>query len=492
MARRDPCRPDGVRGCSREICHDDTRLVSAPARAGTGPRMGRALSGGARSAVGSRAAPSGAGRWWVLALLSLAIAGSYYEYDAIAPIAGFLRTERGFTQAQIGMLNAVFSIPNIFLALLGGVLIDRYGPARVASWTGALCLAGAALTAIGSPYALMVTGRLIFGVAEEALFIALLAGLAQWFSSGGTALAMALFFSFARIGSYAADTSPGWAHALYAHGWRLPLWLAAAATAASFAAALVYRAFDGPARASGRLPAVSAVERISWSDLVSFDLSYWYILALNILFAAVFFPFRSTFAIEYFQDAKGLTLQQAGRANSWVFFAAIFATPLFGFLADRFGRRSLMMMIATLLMPLVFLVLGTTDWSLWISTALMGISFSVVPAVIWPSTAMLVEPRRLGTALGLVNLLQNLLLAVSNLTAGWLADRAHAGPAHPSGYDAMLWYFGLVSLVALIAVVLLWRRESGPQGHGLEGVDASRQADDANRAGAVGAGGPYS
>ena len=180
-------------------------------------------AGGTPSTVAAASVPAGAARWWVLALLSLAIAGSYYEYDAIAPIADFLRSERGFTQAQIGMLNAVFSLPNIFLALLGGVLIDRYGPARIATWTAALCLAGAALTALGSPYAVMVTGRLIFGVAEEALFIALLAGLAQWFAGGATALAMALFFSFARVGSYAADTSPGWAHAFYAHGWRLTL-----------------------------------------------------------------------------------------------------------------------------------------------------------------------------------------------------------------------------------------------------------------------------
>jgi MFS family permease len=427
------------------------------------------LSGHGGAAIARAATQGSAMRWWVLALLSLAIAGSYYEYDAIAPIADFLRAERGFTQAQIGMLNAVFSLPNIFLALLGGVLIDRQGPARVALWTAALCLIGAAATAVGSPYAVMVTGRLIFGVAEEALFIALLAALAQWFASGGMALAMALFFSFARIGSYAADTSPGWAHAVYAHGWQRPLWLAAAATAVSFAAALVYVRLDVRARRDGRLAAAAAPERITWSDLVAFDLSYWYILTLNVLFAAVFFPFRSTFAIEYFQDAKGLTLQQAGLANSWVFFAAIFATPLFGFLADRLGRRSLMMMLATLLMPLVFIILGTTDWSLWISTALMGISFSVVPAVIWPATAMLVAPRRLGTALGLINLLQNLFLAASNLAAGWLADRAHAGPAHPAGYDAMLWYFGLVSAVAFVSVALLWRRESGPAGHGLEG-----------------------
>jgi MFS family permease len=422
--------------------------------------------------LGADRAPPG--RWWVLILLSIAIAGSYYEYDAIAPAAGLLRADRGFTQAQIGLLNAIFSLPNIFLALLGGALIDRLGPARVAFWTAALCFLGAALTAFGSPYALMLTGRLIFGVSEEALFIALLAALAQWFSRGGAALAMALFFSFARIGSYAADTSPDWAHGIYAMGWQPPLWLAAFLTAASFAAAVVYCLEDRKARAAGRLPRPSSAQRLPASDLVSFDLSYWYILALNVLFASVFFPFRSTFAIEYFQDAKGLTLEQAGIVNSWVFLAAIFATPLCGYIADRWGRRSLMMMVATLLLPLVFLILGVTDWSLWISTALMGVSFSVVPAVIWPSTAMLVEPRRLGTAFGLINMLQNLCLAASNLAAGWLADRAHAGPAHPEGYDSMLWYFGLLSLAASLSVALLWRRESGPRGHGLESLRAER------------------
>ncbi len=370
---------------------------------------------------------------------------------------------------QIGMLNAVFSLPNIVLALAGGMSIDRYGPARVAIWTAGLCLLGAVLTAIGTPYSVMVCGRLIFAVSEEALFIALLAGLAQWFAAGGTALAMALFFSLARVGSYAADTSPGWAKPIYAEGWQTPLWLGVAITAASFLAAAVYF-FSFPRPAA--LPR-SGKERLAWSDIWSFDRSFWCILALNVLFASVFFPFRSTFAIEYFQDAKGLTLQQAGLANSWVFFAAIFATPLFGFIADRIGHRALMMTCGTLLMPMTFLILGTTHWSLWISTALMGISFSVVPAVIWPSTAMLVDPRRLGTAYGLINVLQNVGLAVCNLAAGWLNDQARAGPRNPAGYDAMLRFFGIIGFTAFISVALLWRRESGPRGHGLESLRTS-------------------
>jgi hypothetical protein len=99
---------------------------------------------------------------------------------------------------------------------------------------------------------------------------------------------------------------------------------------------------------------------------------------------------------------------------------------------------------------------------------LMGVSWSLVPAVIWPATTLLVEQRRLGTALGIIIMLQNVALWSSNRCAGWLADLAGAGAANPGGYAVMLWFFGLLSLTALTSAVLLWCRESGPNGHGLE------------------------
>jgi MFS family permease len=111
-------------------------------------------------------------------------------------------------------------------------------------------------------------------------------------------------------------------------------------------------------------------------------------------------------------------------------------------------------------MPLTFAALGATSWSLWVSTAMMGVSFSVVPAVIWPATAMLVEPRRLGTAFGLINMLQSLGLALCNLAAGWLNDSNQAGPDNSAGYDPMLWLFGGLSTLGLAAAILLWARES--------------------------------
>ncbi len=403
-------------------------------------------------------------KWPVLALLSISIAGNYYAYDALAPVASLLHTQRGFSQSQIGLLNSVVGLPNIPLSLLGGVLIDRLGASRVAVGTALFCTVGAVLTAIGEPYSLMLLGRFLFGIGEETLLIALLAGVAQWFDAARAALAMSLLFSLARVGSYMADISPAWASGLYAGGWRPPLWLAAGLTGISLVASLAYWALDGSC-----LPAI-ATARGRWTrlpDLGGFDPSYWYILTLNVLFASVFFPFRSTFAIAYFQDARGLSLADAGVVNSWVFFAAIPATPLFGLIADRFGHRAMLLTIGAALMPLTFATLGATDWSLWVSTAMMGLSFSVVPAVIWPATAMLVRPARLGLAYGLINVLQSLGLAACNLAAGWLNDTSHAGPHNPAGYLPMLWLFGSLATVGFAATALLWRRESGPNGHGL-------------------------
>jgi len=430
-------------------------VIEAPA----GPRPGRD-SGQSRL------------RWWVLLLAAIAVSSSYYEDDVIGPIADLLHRQRGFSQSQLGMLNGVMSIPNVAIALISGFAIDRYGPARIAMWSAAVGVLGAALTAVGNPYAVMVAGRFIFGVSEGAIFIALIAGLAQWFSRRGIALAAAIYLSLARVGSYAVDTSTAWARPLYERGWQPPLWLGAGMTVAGLAAAMMFYWLDRHHRPGARPADASAAQRVHWGDLLRFDRSYWYILGLHVLFAAVFFPFRTTYAIEYFQHVKGLTLSQAGVANSWVFFAAIFATPLFGLLADRFGHRALMLAFGTLLLPLTFLALGLTSLSLWVSTAMMGISFSLVPAIIWPATTLIVEPRRLGTALGLITLIQALGMAGSNLAAGWLADKAGAGADNPAGYSAMLWFFFLLSLTALASAVLLWRRETGPLGHGLEDARA--------------------
>jgi len=410
------------------------------------------------------AAPSTPARVLMFLGVALAMVGNYYVYDSIGPVAEQLSRLRGFSDAQIGTLNAVYSLPNIVLVLVGGVLADRFGARVVIIGTTALCLVGAAMTALDAGFPVMVLGRLLFGIGAETMIVAIMVALAQWFGSGWFALALAANLSFGRMGSYLADRSPSFAADLYAQGWQGPLWLATGFAALSFVAGMAYFMIDRREAARGTLALAARPERIDWSDLLRFRKEYWVIVALCVTFYSVIFPFRSTFAIKFFQEARGLSLEDAGILNSYVFLAAVFATPVFGWLVDRFGRHADLLVLGALPLPLSFLLLEVADHGLWLSTVCLGLSFSLVPAVLWPAVARYVTPAQLGTAYGLMTMVQNLGLTVTNVLVGTLNDWSGAGPAHPEGYGPMLVFFGLLGLVAFVsAVILRGRGRLAPQ-----------------------------
>jgi len=394
--------------------------------------------------------------WLIFAAVTIAAYGNFYVYDCIGPVADLLQRQRGFSDTQIGMLNAIYSLPNVILVLVGGVLVDRFGAARMMVGTTAVCLAGAALTALSPGFAGMAGGRLLFGIGAETFNITTLAAVADYFTGGNLAFAMGLNLSVSRLGSFSADMSPAWFARAYAKGWQPPLVIAMMIAATSFAAAVIYWWMDRRTRQKAKAGAMAAAQRFALRDLLRFGTAYWFLLILCVLWYAVILAFRSTFSIKYFQHAHGLSLASAGEMNSYVFLAAVFATPAFGWLCDRIGRFAPMLAFGALLLPISIVIMAATDWSLWIGTVLIGISFSLVPAVMWPLTSKLVAPTRFGTAIGLMWVVQNAGIAGANLLAGWLNDRSAASALNPAGYQPMMIFFGVTSALGFGFAVLLW------------------------------------
>jgi MFS family permease len=403
--------------------------------------------------------PSFAAQLLMFAGMAFVMLGNYYGYDAIGPVAEQLSRELHFSDTQIGTLNAIYSLPNIFLVVIGGVLVDRFSARLMVVATTSVCLVGAVITALGAHFPLMATGRLLFGIGSETLSVAATVAFAQWFAGRYFALLFALNLSLARLGSYLADRSPSFAATLYERGWQPPMWLAAGFAAASFAGALVYFWLDARESRRGTLALPPPPERFDWRHVLSFRVDYWLLVAICVTFYSVIFPFRSTFAIKYLQQAQGLSLAQASTLNSYVFLAAVFATPVFGLLLDRTGRNSLLLALGAVLLPLSFLVLGTVSGGAGLSTALLGVSFSFLPAVLWPTVVRYAPPEYLGTAYGLMTTLQNAGLFGANLVAGHLNDVSGAGAGNAAGYAPMLWFFGLLSLAAFACTALLWLRD---------------------------------
>ncbi len=404
--------------------------------------------------------PSVAAQSLFFVAAALTMLGNYYVYDAIGPVAELLSTQLHFSDTQIGALNAIYSIPNIFLTVIGGVLVDRFSARVMVLVTTGICLVGAALTALGTHFPLMALGRFLFGVGSETLAVAVLVALAQWFTGRYFALQFALNISFARLGSYLADKSPSFAGDLYSRGWQAPMWLAFGFAVLSFAGAVLYFVIDRREAPRGTLAAPPPPDRIDWTHLLRFPGGYWLLVGTCVAFYSVIFPFRSTFAIKYLQEAQHMSLEQASTLNSYVFLAAAFGTPVFGLLLDRIGRNAPLLTFGALLLPLSFLVLGAVPGGAGVSTVLLGVSFSFLPAVLWPTVPKYVRAAQLGTAYGLMTTLQNAGLSVANLAAGRINDVSGASAANPAGYAPMLWFFGLVSLLALLCTVALWLRDT--------------------------------
>lgn len=410
-------------------------------------------------------------RWIVLIFISLAMFGNYYIYDSISPLADVLKRQLSFSDANIGLLNAIYSIPNVFMVLIGGIIIDRIGTKRATLLFAALCLIGASLTASSGKLGVMAAGRLLFGLGAESLIVAVTTAIARWFRGKELSFAFGANLTIARLGSFAALNSPTWAEPLYG-SWRLPLLISVGFGVVCVVGAVLYWVLESHAENVYSLGSVEKPEKVVLKDIFSFSTSYWFIVALCITFYSAIFPFQ-TFAVKFFMETHGTTREFGGFLSSMLTLFAMIFTPLFGLLVDRIGKRSLFMMFGSALIIPVYLMMMYTHVTLYVPMAMMGIAFSLIPAVMWPSVAYIVEQSKLGTAYGLMTMIQNIGLAGFNLLIGWANDFSGASTTNPEGYALGMWIFSTLGFFGLLFAYLLRRSETGPHAHGLETITAS-------------------
>ena len=408
----------------------------------------------------------------MLVLVSLAMFGNYYVYDCIAPIADLLSKQLGFTDSNIGLLQAIYSFPNLIMVLIGGYLVDRIGARKAIFLFGSTCLLGAIVTVLSGHLYLMATGRLIFGIGAESLIVAVTTAIAKWFRGKELSFAFGINLMIARGGTLLAQRSPSWASFAYTN-WRTPLLISVGIATFCVIGALIYWVMEVYAERNYELGSAGPTEKVVFNDLFHFGVSFWYIVALCVVFYSAIFPFE-TFAYKFFMDAHGTTREMAGTIIGCLTIATMFGTPALGLFVDKIGKRALLMMIGSVLLVPVYLMMAYTHTqaSLYAPMAMMGVAFSLVQAVIWPSVAYFVDQNKLGTAYGLMTVVQNMGFFGFNLAIGWANDHSQASAANPAGYHLGMWIFSILGLLGMLFAFLLRQRELSPHGHGLETITA--------------------
>ncbi len=410
--------------------------------------------------------PGKLSRWFVLILVSLAMFGNYYVYDSIAPIADILKSDLGFSDENIGQLYSVYSIAAVIVLLLGGIFVDRYGTRLSILIFGTICTVSAYLTWISPDLNVMLAGRVLLGIGAEPLIVAITTALAKWFKGKELGFAFGINLTIARLGSFAADNSPTWAGSFYTN-WQDPLFLAMVLSLTCIIAGVVYFYFERNAERKNLLGAAGETDKFKFKDLFGYSTSFWLILALCVTFYSAIFPFRS-FAIKFFIEAHGASREFAGFLNSVLPMSAMIATPLFGLLVDKIGKRALLMMVGSILILPVYLMMIYSGISLYVPIAMMGIAFSLIPAIMWPSVAYIVDEKKLGTAYAVMSLIQQIGVAGFNWMIGVANDSSGASAQNPEGYALGMWLFSILGILGFIFAFALRKVETGPNGHGLE------------------------
>ena len=276
--------------------------------------------------------------------------------------------------------------------MIGGFIIDRLGLRKSLMIFGVLCLIGPAITAHRPDTSRSWRpGRLIFGMGAESLNVAVTAALARWFKGKELSFAFGINLTICRLGIVRRAQLPDLGSRRLCE---LALALPDCPGLSVFCVvgAIIYWIMEVQAEKNFHLGEAST-DKVVFKDLFKFGVSYWYIVALCVTFYSAIFPFQ-TFAVKFFIEAHGTSREFGGFLSSMLTLFAMIATPLFGLWVDRIGKRALLMMFGSLLLIPVYLMMAYTHVNLYVPMAMMGVAFSLIPAVMWPSVAYIVDQSK--------------------------------------------------------------------------------------------------
>lgn len=442
---------------------------------------------------------SAAARWSALFIVSFTMMCAYFLTDIMAPMAGLLEGQLGWTRAEYGTFTSSYGWFNVFLLMLilGGIILDKVGiritgvgatllmvlGTGIKYWAvSTSSLDGVTLLGLNAQVLWASIGFATFAVGVEVSGITVSKIIVKWFKGKELATAMGLEMAMARIGTaFALGFSVPIAKATGVIDVSRPVLVALIGLCIGFISFLVYvmmdKKLDASMSESGH--AVSEDEfRLSDIGEILKTRGWWYIAILCVLFYSAVFPFLK-YATDLMVNKFGVNEDLAGMIPMLLPFGNILLTPVFGGIYDKKGKGATIMIIGSIILIVVhalFSVQALDNWMIAMALMiLLGIGFSLVPSAMWPSVPKIVPENRLGTAYALIFYVQNWGLMGVPLLIGWVLEKyCISGTVVRDGltvntydYTLPMMIFTLFGVLALIVAFLL-KAEDKKKGYGLE------------------------
>ena len=450
---------------------------------------------------------SSVARWTALILLASTMFFAYMFIDVLAPLSTMLEQSLKWTPDTFGSVAGSEYFLNVFAFFLifAGIILDKMGVRFTAVLSATVMVVGASIKLYGISDAfnnggfgyeflssfwpsfpasakMASIGFAIFGCGVEMAGVTVSKGIVKWFKGKEMALAMGLEMAIARLGVFAVfRLSPVLAEK---GGVSLSVGVGTLLLLIGLLSFSVYFFMDRKLErqdASARDEA-DPEEEFKISDLKAIFTSktFMIVAGLCVLFYSAIFPFQK-FATGMLESRLNMTTAEASGLFSFFPIGAMVLTPLLGWFIDNKGKAGTMLMLGSLLVVICHLIFALTPaasftFSVALSAIiLLGISFSLVPAALWPSVPKLVDNRVLGSAYSIIFWIQNIGLMLTPMLIGWalkvsnpgVADGIAAGEALKYNYTVPMLIFACLGVVAFFLAIWL-KAEDKKKGYGIE------------------------
>ena len=374
--------------------------------------------------------------WFALACLVVPMFASYFFDDMFSSLSELFKNpqslELGWNMKDYGFYASGYSFLCVWGGLIVcGVLLDKFGVRLVGSIFVGMMVFGAALVtfAISAGFApktslnIAYAGCMLFGLGSEIAGVSVTRSIAKWFKGKNMSLAMGLQLAIARFGTATAiliapkivrQKAVGEIYTLAETNQPALIGLAVLAVGAILWAIFVAMdaRFD---KETGETDKVETAEedKFHLSDIwkVLSNPRFLMIAILCVTFYCCVIRFKK-FGVSILLPLFDVNLDIATVLLAMIPFFTILFTPLFGALVDKVGKATTWMVVGAGLVLASHLIItfapqGVAMYA-YISIALLGIGYSLVPSAMWPSVPKIVPEKNLGTAYSLIYWVQNL------------------------------------------------------------------------------------
>ena len=435
-------------------------------------------------------------RWIVLACLVVPMFASYFFDDMFSSLSELFKNpeclELGWNMSDYGFYASGYS----FLCIWGGLivcgaLLDKFGVRLVGSIFVGMMVGGAALVTFaisagfepGSSLNIAYAGCMLFGLGSEIAGVSVTRSIAKWFKGKNMSLAMGLQLAIARFGTATAiliapkivrQKAVGEIYTLAETNQPALIGLAVLAVGAILWAIFVAMdaRFD---KETGETDKVETAEedKFHLSDIwkVLSNPRFLMIAILCVTFYCCVIRFKK-FGVSILLPLFDVNLDIATVLLAMIPFFTILFTPLFGALVDKVGKATTWMVVGAGLVLASHLIItfapqGVAMYA-YISIALLGIGYSLVPSAMWPSVPKIVPEKNLGTAYSLIYWVQNLgMWAVPIYVGKIFTDTITEAGNKAQEISAAIkaeYVFILLGIIAIgVAIMLLQSSRKNPE-----------------------------